>query len=124
LPRGRAVRHVRRRLVRAGVAGPRHPGHTALSQSMKIKHVEAIPLARQLEDVFHGGTYKITSRNTIVTRVELDNGVEGETFGGDEDQYQVEVCRLVNELYRPLLLGTDVRDMESHWERMWNTRID
>jgi len=91
---------------------------------MKIKHLEAIPLARQLEDVFQGGTYKITSRNTIVTRVELDNGVVGETFGGDEDQYQIEVCQLVNAVYRPLLLAGDVRAVEAHWERMWNERVD
>ena len=91
---------------------------------MKIKHIETIPLVRELEDVFQGGTYKITSRNTIVTRIELDNGVVGETFGGDEDQYNFEVCRVVNEIYRPLLLGGDVRDVEAHWERMWNTRVD
>jgi L-alanine-DL-glutamate epimerase-like enolase superfamily enzyme len=91
---------------------------------MKINQIEAIPLARQLEDVFHGGTYKITSRNTIVTRVQLDNGIVGETFGGDEDQYQVEVCHLVNAVYRPLLVGGDVRDIEAHWDRLWNERAD
>ena len=91
---------------------------------MKIKQIEAIPLVRKLEDVFQGGTYKITSRNTIVTRVTLDNGVVGETFGGDEDQYQLDVCRIVNEIFGPLLVGGDVRDVEAHWERMWGTRID
>jgi len=91
---------------------------------MKIKHIEAIPLVRQLEDVFQGGTYKITSRNTIVTRVELDNGITGETFGGDEDQYQLDVCRIVNEIFRPMLAGKDVRDVESHWEVMWQKRVD
>ncbi len=91
---------------------------------MKIKHIEAIPLVRELEDIFQGGTYKITSRNTIVTRVELDNGIVGETFGGDEDQYNFDVCRVVNEIYRPLLIGGDVRDVEAHWQRMWNIRVD
>ena len=91
---------------------------------MKIKHVEAIPLVRQLESVFQGGTYKITSRNTIVTRVELENGILGETFGGDEDQYQFDVCRVVNDIYRPLLVGSNVRDLEANWERLWNTRVD
>lgn len=91
---------------------------------MKIKHIEAIPLVRKLEDVFQGGTYKITSRNTIVTRVELDNGATGETFGGDEDQYQFDVCRVVNQVYRPLLAGGDARDVEAHWDRLWATRVD
>src|SRR5580698_6086876 len=91
---------------------------------MRIKHIEAVALVRQLEEVFRGGTYKITSRNTIVTRVELDNGIVGETFGGDEDQYQSDVCRIVNDIFRPLLAGKDVRDLEAHWERMWMARID
>lgn len=91
---------------------------------MKIKHIEAIPLLRKLQDVFQGGTYKITSRNTVVTRVELDNGIIGEVFVGDEDQYQFEVVRLVNEHFRPLLVGQDVRDVEKHWQQMWHTRVD
>jgi len=91
---------------------------------MKIKHIEAIPLVRSLEQVFEGGTYRITSRNTIVTRVELDNGVIGETFGGDEEEYQLDVCRVVNQEFRPLLVGGDVRDVEAHWQRMWDTKID
>ncbi len=91
---------------------------------MKIKHIEAIPLVRKLEDVFKGGTYVITSRNTIVTRVELDNGIVGEVFGGDEEQYQMDVCRVVNQTFAPLLAGRDVRDVEAHWQRMWDAVID
>ncbi len=91
---------------------------------MNITRIEAIPLIRQLREVFQGGTYKITSRNTIVTRVELDDGTLGEVFGGDEDQYQLDVCRIVNTIYQPLLIGRDIRDVEANWERMWNTRVD
>jgi D-arabinonate dehydratase len=91
---------------------------------MKIKHIEAIPLVRKLEDAFLGGTYRITSRNTIVTRVELNNGVVGETFGGDETQYQMDICRIVNEVYRPLLAGGDVTDVERHFDAMWNKKLD
>lgn len=91
---------------------------------MKIKQITAIALVRNLENSYQGSTYTITSRNTIVTRVELDNGIVGETFGGDEDQYQFEVVRLVNEMFGPLLLGEDVRDVEKHWERMWQRRVD
>jgi len=93
---------------------------------MNIKHIEAIPLVRKLESVFQGGTYKITSRNTIVTRVTLEDGTQGETFGGDEEQYQMDVCRIVNEVFAPLLRGADVRDLEANWERMWQagTHVD
>ena len=93
---------------------------------MKIKHIEVIPLVRKLQDVFQGGTYKITSRNTIITRVTLEDGTLGETFGGDEEQYQFDVCRIVNDVFAPLLLGSDVRDLELNWERMWQagTHVD
>lgn len=91
---------------------------------MKIKFIEAIPLRRDLETAFQGGTYRITSRPTVVCRVELDNGLVGEIFGGDEEQYQREVIELVNTHYRPLLVGGDVRDVERHWERMWRTHVD
>lgn len=91
---------------------------------MKITRIEAIPLSRELEDVFQGSTYRITRRDTIVTRALLDNGVVGETFGGDESQYQREVCRVVNDVYNPLLSGGDARDVEAHWQRMWDQRLD
>lgn len=91
---------------------------------MKIKHIEAIPLVRELEDEFVGGTYRITSRDTIVTRVELDNGIVGEAFGGDETQYQMDVCRIVNEIFRPLLIGGDITNVERHFASMWNRKMD
>lgn len=91
---------------------------------MKIKYIEAIPLVRKLETAFQGGTYQITSRNTIVTRVELDNGIVGETFGGDEEEYQMEVCRIVNDIYQPIILDEDVRKLESIWQKLWNVKID
>ena len=91
---------------------------------MKIKHVEAIPLVRNLDEEFVGGTYRITSRNTIVTRVELDNGIIGEVFGGDETQYQMDVCHIVNDIYGPLVSGGDVTDVELHFDRMWHKKLD
>lgn len=91
---------------------------------MKIAHIEAIALVRELEQAFQGGTYKIVNRNTVVTRVELEDGTFGEVFGGDEDQYHREVVQLVNEHYRPLLVGEDVRDVEKLWDRMWDVRVD
>ena len=91
---------------------------------MIIRKLEAIPLRRELETVFQGGTYKITSRPTMVCRVELDNGTIGEIFGGDEEEYQAEVAELVNKHYQSLLLGQDVRDIERLWDRLWNHRVD
>ena len=91
---------------------------------MKITKIEVIPLVRKLDKEFLGGTYKITNRNTIVTRIHLANGVVGECFGGDEDQTQERIVRLMRDHLVPLLVGEDVHAVELLWERMFNSNID
>jgi len=85
-----------------------------------IRDVCAIPLEKNLDKVFKGGTYAITSRYTLVTEVHLDNGIVGQTFGGDEERYQKEVVNLVNETFRKLLLGKDALSVELLWEEMFH----
>ena len=84
-----------------------------------IVRVSAIPLERNLNRVFHGGTYTVKSRYTLVTEVELSNGVVGQTYGGDEERYQKEVAAAINGPYAGLLIGGDVFDVERHWETMF-----
>jgi D-arabinonate dehydratase len=36
----------------------------------------------------------------------------------------MDACRVVNTVFRALLVGRDVRDVEAHWERMWEAKID
>ena len=91
---------------------------------MKITNIEVIPLVKKLDKEFLGGTYKITNRNTIVTRVYCDNGVVGECYGGDEDFTQDRIVWLMREHLAPLLIGQDPRDVERHWERMFNVNVD
>jgi D-arabinonate dehydratase len=69
--------------------------------------------------VFHGGTYTISSRYTLVTEIELSNGVVGQVYGGDEERYQKEIVRLINGCFQELLLGKDPMDVERHWEAMF-----
>ncbi len=83
-----------------------------------IIDVKAIPLVRKLDDVFLGDTYRITSRNTLVTEVWTDDGVVGRAFGGDEWRYQNEIVRVIEEHFKPLLIGEDIRDVEKPRERM------
>jgi L-alanine-DL-glutamate epimerase-like enolase superfamily enzyme len=91
---------------------------------MKITQIEVIPLARKLEQAFVGGTYLITNRNTLVTRVYTDKGLMGETFGGDEDQTQADIVSLIRDHFEPLLLGEDPRDVERLWRKMFFSNID
>jgi D-arabinonate dehydratase len=91
---------------------------------MKITKIDVIPLVRKLEKEFTGGTYKITSRNTIVTRVHTDLGIIGEAFGGDEDRWQPQVVSLMRDHLVPLLIGEDARDVELLWETMFHSNVD
>lgn len=91
---------------------------------MKIKNVEVIPLDMQLDEVFKGGTYQVASRPTIVTRVYLENGIVGETYGGDEFHTQREIVSLIQDHLSALIVGEDCRDYARLWERMFNVNVD
>ena len=91
---------------------------------MKISHVEAISLDMTLDEVFKGGTYQVTARPTIVTRVHLDNGMVGETYGGDEVHTQRDIVAVIRDHLGPLLVGQDVRDFQRLWEAMFNINLD
>src|SRR3954471_10097418 len=91
---------------------------------MKITKVEVIPLVRQLESPFEGGTYRIDNRYTLVTRVETDEGLVGQIFGGDEDQTQDQVVKLIRDHFAPMLIGQDPHDVERLWAAMFYSTID
>ena len=91
---------------------------------MKITKVEVIPLVRQLEEAFSGGTYRIVNRYTIVTRIYTDAGIIGEVFGGDEDQRQDRIVALIREHFEPLLVGQDARHPERLWQMMFDYKVD
>ncbi len=91
---------------------------------MKISRVEAIPLKRQLEQYFEGGTYQIVNRDTIVTRVYTDEGLVGEVFGGDEDHTQDKIIYVIREVLAPLLVGEDPHNVERLWAKMFAQKVD
>jgi D-arabinonate dehydratase len=86
---------------------------------MRIEHIEAVPLEHRLAKSFHGGTYTIDSRYTLVTEVHCEHGVVGRTFGGDEERYQKDVARIVNGPFRKLIVGRSVFEVEAMWDAMF-----
>jgi D-arabinonate dehydratase len=86
--------------------------------------VEVIPLVRKLDQAFEGGTYRIVNRNTLVTRVYTDEGIVGEVFGGDEDGAQEKVVYVIRDVFAPLLVGEDPRDVERLWQKMYACKVD
>lgn len=94
---------------------------------MRIKEIKAIPIHYPLEEVFRAGTYQVTNRDTIVTVVTFENGVVGETYGGDEDMEQERVVGLINNEFQPLLVGRDIdspEDIAGAYGDMMNLPID
>jgi D-arabinonate dehydratase len=91
---------------------------------MKIEKVEVIPLDIKLEKTFYGGTYAVKSRPTLVTRVHLENGIVGETYGGDEFHTQGDIVNVIRVHLAPLITGRDVQDFVDLWERMSSAKID
>ena len=91
---------------------------------MKITRVEVIPLVRQLEEAFAGGTYRVVNRNTLVTRIYTEAGIVGQAFGGDEDQTQTEIVTLIRDHFEPLLVGEDARDVERLWDKLFFCHVD
>jgi L-alanine-DL-glutamate epimerase-like enolase superfamily enzyme len=91
---------------------------------MRITDTKAIPLIRPLDETFYGGTYRITSRNTLVTEVWTDIGIIGRSFGGDEEKYQADVVHVIEDCYRELLIGEDPRDVERLWNEMFSANLE
>ena len=89
-------------------------------RNTRIRSVRAIPLERDLDSVFRGSIYEISSRYTIVTEVELENGVTGQTFGGDEEKCQKEIVSIVNGPFQDCVIGEDIFNLERLWEAMFN----
>jgi L-alanine-DL-glutamate epimerase-like enolase superfamily enzyme len=88
---------------------------------MKITDIRAIPLERRLNSVYKGGTYRIDSRYTLVMEVELEDGTLARTFGGDEERYQKDIACMINEVFRELLVGRNVLEVERHWQTMFES---
>ena len=87
---------------------------------MQIENLEAIPLVKKLEVPFEGGTYRIENRYTIVTRVTTKDGIVGETFGGDEDKHQGEIIHVINNFFKPALIGENVLNYERIWNKLFS----
>jgi len=95
-----------------------------VGSELKIVRVEVIPLDMSLAEVFKGGTYQVASRPTIVTRVYLENGVVGETYGGDEFHTQKEICDVIESYFSKAIVGEDCRGFQRIWQKLFGLNID
>jgi len=90
---------------------------------MKIESVEAIPLEMPLKKVFSGSGYRVTSRNTIVTRIRTVGGLQSEVYNGDNRAHGREIARIVENELAPLLIGKDAGRIEMLWADMFELSV-
>ena len=62
-----------------------------MTDPLVIEAIEAIPIRAPLERVYHGSTYHMTHRATVLVRVVTAGGVVGEAYAGDEDASLAEI---------------------------------
>jgi D-galactarolactone cycloisomerase len=90
---------------------------------MKIESVEAIPLEMPLKKVFSGSGYRVTSRNTIVTRIRTAGGLESAVYNGDNRAHGREIARIIEDELAPLLIGKDAGRIEMLWADMFQLTV-
>jgi D-galactarolactone cycloisomerase len=84
--------------------------------SLRIAHIETIPIRVPLAREYRGSHYRMTHRSTIVTRVHTEEGIVGEAYAGDEDAGLLEIDRIIHEELAPILRGADAMAIERCWE--------
>lgn len=87
-----------------------------MADRLTIRAVETIPIRVPLVRTYHGSSYRMTHRSTIVTRIHTDEGVVGEAYAGDEDADLLEIDRIIRQEIAPRLIGEDALAVERCWE--------
>src|SRR5688572_25954186 len=90
---------------------------------MKIDSVEAIPIEIPLSKVFSGSGYRVSSRNTIVTRIRTSDGLASEVYNGDNRAHGRDIARIIADELAPMLIGRDARRIEKLWAEMFRISI-
>ena len=90
---------------------------------MKISRIEAIPIRIPLRKVFHGSSYAVDSRATVITRLHTEGGLVSEGYNGDDRAHGPAIARIIEHEIGPLLIGEKVTAYERIWEKMFRLTI-
>jgi len=86
---------------------------------MRIQSIEAIAVDIPLAMNFGGATYNVLKRSTVVTRLRTEGGLVSEVYNGDNREHGLEICRLIQEVLAPAVVGLDVMRSDLIWKRMY-----
>ncbi len=90
---------------------------------MRIDRIEAIPIEIPLTKAFSGSGYRVTTRNTVVTRIHTAGGLVSEVYSGDNRVHGREIAKIVEEELAPLVKGEEIFACERLWERMFKLSV-
>ena len=87
---------------------------------MKITDVKDTTVKIPLEKVFSGSVYDVGFRCTIITSIETDEGVNSQSYSGDDRSTFEFQHELVTGPLRDAVLGEDPMRVEYLWEKMFS----
>ncbi|MEM2921424.1 MAG: mandelate racemase/muconate lactonizing enzyme family protein [Candidatus Bathyarchaeia archaeon] len=90
---------------------------------MKITDVKTHYIRIPLKKPYHGGTYTIDSRATIIIQIITDQGIIGEAFAGDQRTNGSQICQLIHGEYKNLITNEDPTAIHKIWSRLFNVAI-
>lgn len=85
---------------------------------MIIDSIDAVPIRVPLSKNFGGSVYSVTSRCTVITRLQVRDGPVAEIYNGDNRSDGPGIASLINDRLAPLVTGGDVRDWQRHAARL------
>ena len=86
---------------------------------MKITDIKTTWISVPLETPFHGGTYTISSRATIIVKLFTDEGLIGEAFAGDQRTNGKQICDLIDNNLKKSIVGEDLFSIDMLWNKMF-----
>lgn len=106
-----------------GKAPDQPVGGTASDQKLRIRDVIAYPLSCEIEEPFSFSQKWVKRRTAVLVKVVTEEGVDGwgEIFCHDA---WAAAAQLVEQTYKPLLIGRNPLDIEVTWENLYNWTKD
>jgi L-alanine-DL-glutamate epimerase-like enolase superfamily enzyme len=95
-----------------------------VTDSLTIESLEVIPIRAPLGREYHGSTYHMTHRATVLVRLHTAEGVVGEAYAGDEDATLGQLVEVIRAEVAPRLAGADAMAVERCWEAAYPVTFD
>lgn len=86
---------------------------------MRIASITCETYRLPLREAWISAKYRITHHELVLTRIETECGITGTGWCTTIGVGGLAIATLVKSYMAPILIGEDPRDIERHWESMW-----